>query len=107
MLGATVTLTDADTNYKLSDLLPATWPKTGRELYLESDKENGVALIRGGGTNPDGTAGTDLSDTNCGFKLLSAESKVYRAEGNTVGTDDKYLRSDTAGAKVNVELEVF
>lgn len=97
-----ITLTLANTNYGLADLLvaiDAAVPPFAHEAVLQSDDTNGVAKILIGDSN--------LSGTRFGVKLNTGDSRTYVYRQTSVDIRDFYLRSDTAGSKVNVELVDF
>jgi hypothetical protein len=100
----TVTLTNANQNYRISDLLQAVDPAISggyQEITFENDNDN--------------TASTDmrflktatqanLSDTNFDFRLGNGEDKVFRSDVNSLMVGDWYVRSDLANARLNVTL---
>lgn len=95
----TVTLTSANTNYRLSTLLTAidaTLPQSFYEIQLQSDPANANRVFVGD---------VNLSGSRMGISLSAGNARSYNSF--TDGKVDPamiYLRSDGAGIKVNVEL---
>lgn len=101
----TVTLTLANTNYKLADLLAAIDPDIigtltkGRCQYLQLqfDINAGADSLYIGNAN--------LSPTNCGVILVATQAwPVQSLENNLIRTDQIYLRSNGAGHVVYVAM---
>lgn len=100
--GYQVTLTLANTNYGLADLLAAidaNVPAETTELLVQSDESNGIAKIMIGDVN--------LSGTRFGYKLATGDSRTYVYRVRGVDVRDFYFRSDTAGSKLNIEMADF
>lgn len=100
--GYQITLTTANTNYGLADLLAAIdadVPAETRELVLQSDAGNGAAKVLIGDVN--------LSGTRYGVKLSTGDSRTYVQRRQSVDIRDIYLRTDTNASKVNVEMADF
>lgn len=99
-VAVTVTLAAANTNYNLLALvqaIEANCPGTCGELCLQSPKANAAAMIYVGDGKLAGT-------TRAGYELNSGDSRTYRAERNSVHVGSQYVRTDTPGALLNVEV---
>lgn len=99
-VAVTVTLAAANFNYNLLDLLraiEAECPATCGELCIQSPKVNNQAMVYIGDAEMTGT-------TRCGYELNSGEARTYRAERNSVLVGSLYVRTDTMGSVVNVEV---
>jgi hypothetical protein len=95
-----VTLTSADTNYNLNELIvavEAAAPTITKELVIQAASTNGSSVLIGD---------LNLSGTNYGYELEAKDSRTYvnRDLGKGVDVRDFYLRSSGAGQKVSVEL---
>ena len=99
-----VTLTDAGTNYSLASLIAADTPSLGtefQEISLQSDP------INSGGQIFIGDSG--LTETRYGRVLKPGDDRRYgpAAYGNQFSTRGIYLRTDTSGSRLLVDLIVF
>lgn len=95
-IGAQLTLTTANTNYRLKDLIDAieTMPQgNASEVIVQADSGTGTVLV----------GDSEMSATRYGYLLNPGDSRTYRLS-NRIQTGDIYLRSPTAGKKVNVEV---
>lgn len=95
-----ITLTSANQNYNVLvevQKVVANCPATARELAIQSASGNtGIVLI--------GDAA--LSATRFGVELVAAgDARVYGSVHQNVQVGTKWVRSATAGQKVNVEIE--
>lgn len=94
MLGFQVTLTLADTNYHLIDLvraIDADFKDVATKVSLQTDDENSGTILIGD---------VNLSATRFGAELNVTDSM---AVGNSVR--GVYARSASAGQKVNIAVE--
>jgi len=105
-IAVTVTLTSANTNYNLLALVnailtPTLSPGACRELSLQNTNGNTASVLVGD---------AELSSTRIGYELTAGSSTVgmsrtYRCSGsNSVSIADIYVRSASAGQKLNVEI---
>lgn len=95
-IGVQVTLTSANTNYNLKTLIEAIEPMLqGQvdEATIQADEGTGTVLVED----------ASLSGTRYGYVLNPGDSRTYRMPGR-IRTGEIYLRSATAGKKVNVEV---
>jgi hypothetical protein len=93
----TLTLTNANQNYKLSTLIAAvdaTTRKNFREIRLQAQKGNADSILIGDGA---------LSAIDFGEELIAGDSTNHAAQDglSCVSTEDFFMRSATAGQKVN------
>jgi hypothetical protein len=97
-LGISVTLPTANTNYSLRTLLKAidVDVDSARELQLQSDSSNGSAVIAVGDIN--------LSASRRAYKLTTGSARYYRSISDNLPIGGMYLRTDTNGSVVNVEM---
>lgn len=97
-LGISITLTALNTNYSLRALLKAidVDVDSARELQIQSDSGNGAAVISVGDIN--------MSATRRAYKLTTGTSRYYRSISDNLPIGAIYLRSDTNGSVVNVEM---
>jgi hypothetical protein len=89
-----VTLTSANTNYNLYDLVTAIEANAApsvRELSLQADSN---AVLVG-----DASLGT----TRYGYQLTSGASRTYRSFAANVPLSAIWARSTSSGAKINIE----
>jgi hypothetical protein len=96
-----LTLTDADTNYNLQELIAAVEPSAPtfcRELLIQADDGNSTNKVMIGDLN--------TSSTRFGFKLAAGDSRTYVYREAMVDVRDFYVRCDGASKKINVELLV-
>lgn len=95
-----VTLTDANTNYNLLALaraISATFLDRARHIVIQSDPDNGAAKIKVG-VEP------SLSDTRFGYEIAVGEGQIYPGSNTSMyHLKGLYARSDTAGAKLNID----
>jgi len=99
-VAVTVTLVAANTPYHLLDLLRAiepNCPTAARQLCLQSDWGNGNAVVSVGDAH--------IGAGRRGYTLVAGDSRVYTSNLKNVRVANRYLRSDTPGALINVELE--
>jgi hypothetical protein len=97
----TLTLTDADTNYRLSDLLTAEG-YTGLLAFSEMTFQSLTGTVRVGGSG--------LSDTEAGSKIEVDGSHTERSSGphDPLNAPDYYLRGlTTPGLTVNFKGRPF
>jgi hypothetical protein len=95
-----VTLTLANTNYNILELVQAlepTCPAACRELQIQAATGNADVVLLGD---------AKLSATRMGFELARLESRTWRSNHSNVILGGKYARSVTAGQNLNVEIEV-
>jgi hypothetical protein len=96
----TVTLTLANTNYKLSDLLDAIDADIRHRasyLQLQFDVNAGADVLFIGNS--------DISGTNFGVQLVGTQAWPVQAfESNLIRTDQIYLRSNGSGHVVYVAM---
>lgn len=90
-----VTLTDADTNYKLLTLVRAidsTFVDSPAELSIQSDETNAADVLVGG---------PSLAADRFGYRLNQGEGRTYQRKslGNT------YARSASASQLLNIEVK--
>lgn len=90
-----VTLTDADTNYKLLTLvreIDANFVDSPAELSIQSDETNADDILVGGSA---------LAADRFGYRLNQGEGRTYQRKslGNTLA------RSATAAQKLNIEVK--
>ena len=102
-----LTLTDADTNYSIRELVDALDASivpsnaSGRNmvvqwLAIQLDVGAGGARLYIGNPN-------NLSGTNCGVELVATQVwSIWSMPTNLVNVDDIYVRSNTAGVRINV-----
>jgi hypothetical protein len=96
MLGFTVTLTDADTNYNVLALVRAissTFVDVG-DFVVQGDDDGGSQIYRLGGP-----ATTDLDDTTFGATLLAGDFSAHYKALRTL-----WARCDEAGKKLNIQV---
>ena len=98
---AQITLTLAATNYSLLTLLRAVdsgCPSTCRELQIQGTNGNSD-VVKVGDAN--------LALNNYGFELAYLESRTWRGKDDTdINIGLRYVRSETAGQKLNVDMEM-
>lgn len=111
-IGATVTLTNADTNYNLMSLVQGVLdaetgiatggvcPGACRELFIQSANGNTAPVLIGDGK---------LSATRVGYELKNGssavgDSRLYRSTINNVDLASLFARSGTSGQKLNIEI---
>lgn len=104
-----VTLTSANTNYHLYDLVAtalagasATPAGAGREINIQSHP--GIDGV-GGNTNDILIGDGNLSTTYLGYVLQPGGSRTYRSDLGNVLFQGIYARSAGAGQKLNIEVE--
>lgn len=96
---ASVTLTNANTNYNLGVLLQAldpNFPLHGREVSLQTSSSVAGTVRVGDGT---------VSGTSCGYELPNtAPPRVYRNDISSVPLSMFTLRGSVGAMVVNVEV---
>jgi len=97
-----LTITTLNTNYSLLTLMQAIDASvTGRcaKLNIQLDPSAGAAHLYIGNE--------DISGSMYGAVLLAGQVKVWETAGmNIINASQIYLRSDTSGVKVNIDLLV-
>lgn len=109
-----VTLTSADTAYRLLDLVnailaaesnmptpPMVCPDACGHLVIQAEPAN--ADTSGGVVVGDGL----ISTTRYGYDLLKGVSMNYGATGNVIQFGSMYGLSHTAGQKLNIEVMTY
>jgi hypothetical protein len=95
---ATVTLAAAGTKYSLYDLLKLIdpdVPPTGREVNLQVEDAPAGNVRIGDST---------VSAVNCGYKLVSGASRLYRDRQSTIPLVSLYLLPSVNAMLINVEI---
>jgi hypothetical protein len=99
--GVQVTLTNADQNYRLIDLLTAVdsnIPQTCNELGLQAEADNAMEILIGDSA---------VSDTRYGYKLNAGDARTYGRNMQSVLLGSMYVRRGAGTApKLNVEVMV-
>ena len=100
--GLQVTLSDTNA-HNLGTLITAVDPKAApmmRELNIQSDPgNNGSSHLYIGDVN--------ISPTRYGCSLLSGQTKTYIFRLDSEDVQDLYLKTDTSGSLVNIEMVDF
>lgn len=104
----TVTLTSANTNYNVRDLINAAIgttvaeiPEAYRELNLQSHP--GIDSV-GGNTSDILVGDSQLSTTKIGYVLQPGQSRLYRSDKQNGLFGDVYVRSAGSSQKLNVDF---
>ena len=95
-IGVQLTLAVANTAYNLKTLIDAIEPMlqgTADEVVIQADSGAGTVLV----------GDSQISGTRYGYVLAPGDSRTYRLPGR-IRTNEMWLRSATAGKKVNVEV---
>ena len=96
--GIQVTLTNADEKYRLLDLLQAVDPSITDAVFdlgIQAASTNSASVLVGDGL---------VSATRFAYSLSSGDARSYSRPARTFPLGSLYVRSSSAGQKLNVEV---